>query len=73
MNNIRGAYVEITGKCNERCPYCYNEKLMIKGQELPFEIVCSLSEQLTQGTRMERCRMHGYKTATKIPKTLCKG
>ena len=46
MNNIRGAYVEITGKCNARCPYCYNEKLMIKGQELPFEIVCSLSEQL---------------------------
>ena len=48
MNRIIGAYIEITGQCNEKCPYCYNEKLMQECNELPVEIISKLSDELLE-------------------------
>jgi uncharacterized protein len=49
MSGLIGAYIEITGTCDEKCPYCYNEKLVGSGESLSFDtlsvLLCELKEQ----------------------------
>jgi uncharacterized protein len=49
MSSLIGAYIEITGTCDEKCPYCYNEKLVNSGGSLPYGklsgLLCELKEQ----------------------------
>lgn len=45
MNKLIGAYLEITEKCNEKCPYCYNYELMRSSHSLPAQIVKNLMQQ----------------------------
>ncbi|MDR2359886.1 MAG: radical SAM protein [Oscillospiraceae bacterium] len=46
MAKIIAAYIEITGLCNERCPYCYNEKLVSSGESLPLKKITDMFSQL---------------------------
>ncbi|MDR3310942.1 MAG: radical SAM protein [Oscillospiraceae bacterium] len=46
MNSVSSAYIEITGSCNAKCPYCYNEKLVNGGGELSLDTLISLFSQL---------------------------
>lgn len=46
MSKIIGAYIEITGICNERCPYCYNAPLVERGESLPLHILIRLLDEL---------------------------
>jgi radical SAM protein with 4Fe4S-binding SPASM domain len=45
MGKLLGAYIEITGKCNAACPYCYNEIQVGYGGSIPRErLISVLSE-----------------------------
>ncbi|MDR0446734.1 MAG: radical SAM protein [Oscillospiraceae bacterium] len=46
MAGIIAAYIEITGVCDEKCPYCYNEKLVSTGESLPVETIVGVFSQL---------------------------
>jgi uncharacterized protein len=46
MSKIIAVYIEITGTCNERCPYCYNSRLVNTGKRLPFPALSDLFNQL---------------------------
>jgi uncharacterized protein len=48
MSSIIGAYIEITGACNEKCPYCYNEKLVNSGDGLPYDTLSGLLRELKE-------------------------
>lgn len=36
---LRGLYIEILSQCNQKCIYCYNEKIIQQKNVLPLEIV----------------------------------
>lgn len=46
MSKLIAAYIEITGKCNSKCPYCYNEKLVSTGKELPLDRLVDVFQEL---------------------------
>jgi radical SAM protein with 4Fe4S-binding SPASM domain len=46
MKNILAAYIEITGVCNEKCPYCYNKRLVNSVNSLSIEVLLRLFDQL---------------------------
>jgi uncharacterized protein len=46
MPGIIAAYIEITGACDEKCPYCYNEKLVSTGESLPVDTIINVFSQL---------------------------
>ena len=48
MRSIIGAYVEITGACNEKCPYCYNEKLVNSENALPLMKLSAVIRELRE-------------------------
>jgi len=45
MAKLNGLYVEITGICNERCPYCYNAEMVNEAQSLSLDIICKLFDE----------------------------
>lgn len=48
MAELIGAYVEITGRCNAGCPYCYNRALVPSENELSASLLKDLFFQLKQ-------------------------
>jgi MoaA/NifB/PqqE/SkfB family radical SAM enzyme len=42
MNAINSVYIELTGNCDQRCPYCYNHALVNSGGELDADRVIAL-------------------------------
>ncbi len=46
MNRIIGVYCEITNKCNQKCPYCYNENSMNEKIELSEDNVNKIANEL---------------------------
>lgn len=36
---LRGLYIEIMSQCNQKCIYCYNEKIIRQNNVLPLEII----------------------------------
>lgn len=46
MNKLTGVYLEITEKCNENCPYCYNYELMRLSHSLPTRIIKDIISQI---------------------------
>ena len=46
MANLIGAYIEITGRCNASCPYCYNRQLVPSAADLPRSLLHSLFSEL---------------------------
>jgi len=46
MASIISAYIEITGLCNEKCPYCYNDINVSVGDSIPFPHLISVLSEL---------------------------
>lgn len=46
MASLIGAYIEITGRCNASCPYCYNRSLVPSATDLPRGLLHSLFSEL---------------------------
>lgn len=44
---LSGAYVEITSKCNLKCPYCYNNS-STNNFELDFEVIKKIVDELSE-------------------------
>lgn len=43
---LKGAYLELTSKCNAKCPYCYNESNNDHIDELPFKTIQKIIDEL---------------------------
>ena len=46
MNKIVGVYCEITSRCNQHCPYCYNEKYSKEFSELTIDDIKKIAKEL---------------------------
>ena len=45
--SLNGAYLELTSKCNAKCPYCYNESNNEALDELPLNTVRKIIDEIS--------------------------